>query len=310
MSRAPATRIAAVRHFNRFYTRQIGLLNRGLHQRAFGLIDARLLYEIANDANVTAGDLGKRLGLDKGQLSRALDGLERRHLVAARQSATDKRRQHLALTDTGHAAFAHLDAEARDDVGRRLERLRAPEQDRLVAAMQTIETLLGAQPREPEPVVLRGHQPGDLGWVVQRHAAFYCAGLGWDQTFEGLVATIVAHYIEHFDPARERAWIAERDGERLGCVFLVKKTATVAQLRMLLVEEQARGLGLGTRLVRACIDFAREAGYESITLWTNHELDAARHIYGATGFLHTHTETHVSYGTEFISETWDLDLRK
>ena len=145
--------------------------------------------------------------------------------------------------------------------------------------------------------------------MVERHAAFYCTGLGWDQTFEGLVATIVAHYIEHFDPARERAWIAERDGERLGCVFLVKKTETVAQLRMLLVEEPARGLGLGTRLVEACIEFAREAGYRSITLWTNHELDAARHIYASTGFVHTHTETHVSYGTEFISETWDLALR-
>lgn len=310
MARVAAARISAIRHFNRFYTRQIGLLNVGLHQTPYGLTDARLLYEIAKHADITAGDLGKRLDLDKGQLSRALNGLKRRHLVIARQSPTDKRRQHLALTDAGHAAFAQLDAAARNDVGARLERLGPGEQERLVAAMRVVETILGAEPAAPSPIVLRGHQPGDLGWVVERHAAFYCAGLGWDQTFEGLVATIVAHYIEHFDPARERAWFAERDGERLGCVFLVKKTETVAQLRMLLVEEHARGLGLGRQLVDACIAFAREAGYEAITLWTNHDLDAARHIYAATGFVHTDTDTHVAYGTTFVSETWNLDLRR
>ena len=308
MPRVAAPRVHAVRHFNRFYTRQLGLLDRHLHATPFALTEARILYEIAQHADSTAGELGKRLGLDKGQLSRTLDALKRRHPVVARTSATDKRRQHLSLTDAGQAAFASLDAAARTDVGERLARLRPADQDALVASMRTIERLLGGDPPSPAPVTFRGHQPGDLGWVVERHAAYYCTGLGWDQSFEGLVASIVAHYIEHFDPARERAWFAERDGERLGFVFLVRKTDEVAQLRMLLVEEHARGLGLGRQLVERCIAFAREAGYRSITLWTNHELDAARHIYAATGFVHTHTETYQAYGTNFISETWDLAL--
>jgi DNA-binding MarR family transcriptional regulator/GNAT superfamily N-acetyltransferase len=301
-------RVGAVRRFNRFWTRQIGVLREGYLESPFSLTEVRVLYELARSEEITASELGKELGLDVGYLSRLLRGFEGRGLISKKPSETDGRRSLLRLTEGGQEAFAPLDARSREDVGAMLEALSAAEQDRLVGAMRTIEELLGAQPESKVPYLLRPHEAGDMGWVVHRHGILYAREYGWDERFEALVARIVADFVDNFDPAKERCWIAEGDCAILGCVFVVKKSDTVAKLRLLLVEPEARGLGLGTRLVEECVRFARSRGYEKLTLWTNSVLDIARRIYEEKGFEIVEEEEHHSFGKDLVGQNWELKL--
>ncbi len=301
-------RVAAVRRFNRFYTQKIGALDEGLLQSPFSLTEARVLYELAHRERPAATELCRDLALDAGYLSRILQGFAKRGLVARVPSKDDGRQSLLSLTAKGKAAFAPLDARSRRENGSLLRDLVPAEQARLVAAMQAIERLLGPPPQNESPYLLRPHQPGDMGWVVHRHGALYAQEYGWDERFEALVAEIVAKFIARFDPKKERCWIAEREGEIIGSVFLVKKSKTVAKLRLLLVEPAARGLGLGSRLVEECLRFARQAGYRKITLWTNDVLHAARHIYLKAGFRKLGSERHHSFGRDLVGETWELEL--
>lgn len=304
----PAEQIAHVRRFNRLYTQRIGVLQEGLLDSPYTLTEVRVLYEIAHRDGVGASELVAGLGLDPGYLSRILKRFEQEKLVTRRADSTDARRRSLHLTAAGRRAFAPLDARSQQQVAASLDALDAPRRERLLGAMRTIEDALAAAPK-PSEVVLRTHRPGDIGWVVQRHGELYSREYGYDERFEAIVAGIVADFLRHLDPARERAWIAERDGRRLGSIFLVAKSRTVAKLRLLLVEPEARGLGLGRRLVEACIDFARAAGYRGIVLWTQSELDAARHIYTATGFRKTGEAGHEDFSRPgVVAETWELKL--
>lgn len=302
-------RVAAVRKFNRFYTRQIGVLQEGLLGSPFSLTEVRVLYELAHRRKPTATELAGVLGLDTGYLSRILRGFQRRGLIDKTPSQADGRETLLSLTGKGRRTFSPLDARSSAEIGGLLRRLPPAGQIRLVEAMRTIETLLGAEPERRVPFLLRPHQSGDMGWVVHRHGVLYAQEYGWDEQFEALVAEIVAAFIRNFDPKRERCWIAEREGEIVGSVFLVKQSKTVAKLRLLLVEPTARGLGLGSRLVGECERFARQTGYRKIVLWTNSVLRAARHIYEETGYRLVHEERHHSFGHDLIGETWELDLR-
>ena len=302
-------RVEAVRRFNRFYTRQIGLLRRGAYNSPFSLTEVRVLYELAHRDKPTASELGRDLGLDAGYLSRMLRGFERRALVTRTRSAADGRRSHLALTAPGRRVFAPLDARSHDEVAALLSGLTPAAQTHVIAAMRTIERLLGRDRSPPSAAyLLRPPQPGDLGWVIHRHGAVYAREYGYDARFEALVAEIVARFIARFDPARERCWIAEQDGALVGSVFLVARSRSVAQLRLLLVEPQARGSGLGTRLVDECVRFARRAGYRTLMLWTQSELSAARRLYQAAGFRVVRRERNHSFGKALASETWQLDL--
>jgi DNA-binding MarR family transcriptional regulator/N-acetylglutamate synthase-like GNAT family acetyltransferase len=301
-------RVAAVRQFNRFYTQKIGVLNEGLLRSPFSLTEARVLYELAHRRQPTATALCRDLGLDPGYLSRILGSFAKGRLVERTASQADGRQQLLTLTATGRAAFAPLEKRSRREIGDLLKGLSADEQRRLVGAMHTLEGLLGARPNGKSAYRLRPHQPGDMGWVVHRHGALYAQEYAWDERFEALVADIVAKFIDNFDPKMERCWIAERDGDIVGSVFLVKRSKTVAKLRLLLVEPTARGLGIGARLVEECIGFARGAGYRKITLWTNDILHAARHLYERAGFQKIRSEPHHSFGHDLVGETWELRL--
>ena len=301
-------RIATVRRFNRFYTKQIGLLGEGYLETPFSLTEARVLYELAHRERPSATELTHELALDAGYLSRILRGFERRRLLTRTRSKSDARQSHLALTARGRAAFAPVEARSREDISALLTRLGPAEQRRLIDAMRTIETMLGDAPGAKASYVLRPHQPGDMGWVVHRHGALYAQEYGFDERFESLVAWVVAKFVERYDPRRERCWIAEKDGEIVGSVFLVRRSRSVAQLRLLLVEPKARGLGIGERLVTECVRFARQAGYRKITLWTNSVLRAARHLYQAAGFRRVHREKHRSFGRALVGETWELSL--
>ena len=302
------TKIEAVRRFNRFFTRRIGVLREGLLHTPYSLTEARILFEIARGEEVSASGLSRELGLDPGYLSRILARLERGGLVDRVRSETDGRRRILSLTSEGEDAFSMLDDRSREEVTEMLEGLSEGDQRRLLEAMQTIEGILEKGFKFSEPFVLRPPEPGDMGWVVQRHGLLYAQEYGWDERFEALVARIVADFVDDYDPARERCWIAEIGGERVGCVFLVRVSDTVAKLRLLLVEPRARGLGLGTRLVEECIRFARRTGYKTLTLWTNSVLDAARHIYEKQGFELVEEEGHHSFGQDLVGQNWDLTL--
>jgi DNA-binding MarR family transcriptional regulator/N-acetylglutamate synthase-like GNAT family acetyltransferase len=304
----PVDRIDAVRRFNRFYTRRIGVLREGLSGSPFPLTEARVLYELAHRESPTATELGRDLGLDAGYLSRILRAFERRGLVRKTRSKADGRRSHLSLTARGRTAFAPLNARSHEEVGGMLTGLSPTEQARLVDAMQVIETLLGARAATKPPYLLRPHQPGDMGAVVHLHGALYAQEYGWDERFEALVAGIVAKFVDHFDARRERCWIAEVDGEVVGSVFLVRRSKTVGQLRLLIVHPKARGLGIGARLVAECVRFARQVRYRKVELWTNSVLIAARAIYAKAGFRLVHAEPHTSFGQELIGETWELTL--
>ena len=297
--------VDAVRRFNRFYTRRVGALRAGLLGSEYPLPEARLLYEIGHRRECTASELAADLDLDAGYLSRLLQSLKRRGLLSARRSAQDGRASVLSLAAKGRKAYALLDSRSRDEVSAMLRGLPGGERERLVGAMRTVENLLE---KKAPSVTLRAHRPGDIGWVVQRHGALYAAEYGWDERFEALVAGIAANFINQLDPQRERCWIAEADGEPLGCVFLVQQTNATAKLRLLLVEPRARGLGLGRRLVRECIAFAREKGYRKLVLWTQANLAAARGIYKAEGFVLRSTEKHNSFGARLTGEYWELRL--
>ena len=320
----PDAQIDTIRRFNRFYTRRIGVLHEGLLDSKFSLTESRLLWELAHAEGLTATDLARTLELDAGYLSRLLTGLKARGLIKGTRSTDDARQQHLALTAAGKRAFTPLDARSRADVGALLATLGQPQRQELLASMTAIERLLGASVAAPRaaalPYTLRPHRAGDIGWVVSRHGALYAGEYGWDMRFEALVARIAADFIDRFDAQREACWIAERSGEnaneRIGSIFLVQArdetTQTpidgTAQLRMLLIEPSARGLGLGKRLVDECTRFARQAGYRKIMLWTNANLLAARGIYAKAGYLLTHTEQHRSFGHDLVGEIWELEL--
>jgi DNA-binding MarR family transcriptional regulator/GNAT superfamily N-acetyltransferase len=301
--------VQTVRRFNRFYTKQIGVLQEGLLGSAFSLAEGRVLYELAHHDQATATDVGSALGLDAGYVSRMLRSFGERGLVRRTRSRVDGRRAHLSLTRRGRAAFGQLNRRSHDEVGAMLRRLSGADQRRLVAAMHVIEGLLDAKPTGPVSFVLRPPNPGDLGWVVHRQGALYAEEWGYNEEFEALAAEIVASFVQHLRPSKERCWIAEKDGEIVGSVFLVWKSKTVAKLRLLLVEPSARGLGIGSRLIAECVRFARQTGYRKITLWTQSELDAARRLYQKAGFTRTARQPHDSFGRKgLVAETWDLQL--
>jgi DNA-binding MarR family transcriptional regulator/GNAT superfamily N-acetyltransferase len=301
-------RVRDVRHFNRFWTRQIGVLGEGYLESPFSLTEVRVLYELAHREVTTASELGEELGLDAGYLSRILRGFEKHGLIHKRPSEADGRRRLLRLTERGRESFGPLDARSRSEIGAMLGGMSVAGQERLVGAMRTIEGLLSARPEPVVTYLLRPHRSGDMGWVVHRHGVLYAREYGWDERFEALVAEIVAKFIQQYDPRRERCWIAERDGEIVGCVFLVRESEEIAKLRLLLVEPEARGLGIGSRLVEECIRFARQTGYLNITLWTNDVLTSARRIYEAMGFRLVHQEPHHSFGHDLVGQTWELML--
>ena len=300
--------IRAIRHFNRFYTRQIGVLNQGLLDSPYSLTEARVIYELAQKETCTATELGSQLNLDMGYLSRILANFQKKGLLQKEPALQDKRQSLLRLSPSGQQAFAMLNERSSQEINGMLEALSAAEQQRLVKAMRIVEALLDPQAQERPAVIIRPLQPGDLGWVVSRHGALYAQEYHWDISFEGFVAQIAADYLKNLDPQKENGWIAEVNGENAGCVFLVKKSDEVAKLRMLLVEPGARGLGIGKRLVQECIRFARQCGYRKMTLWTQSFLLAARHIYQQAGFRLTESEANHEFGQDLVSETWDLDL--
>jgi len=304
---------AAVRRFNRFYTRQIGVLRKTFLDSPYSLAEARVLYEIASRRAPTASDIARALDLDAGYLSRLLQKFERRGLIRRTASARDARQSHLSLTPRGRRAYAPLERRSQREASVMLERLAPADRSRVMAAMQTIEGLLDNESkprlqRAGADYTLRAPIPGDFGWIVRRHAEIYAQEYGWTEPFEGLCAQIVADFANDYDQKRERCWIAEMDGAPVGCVFLVKDSAKVARVRLLLVDPKARGLGLGARLVDECVRFARRAGYKKITLWTHSILSAARHVYQKAGFRLTGTERHNSWGRPVTSEFWDLRL--
>jgi len=304
-----AARVAAVRRFNRFYTRHIGLLDEGLLSSPLSLTQARTLYELANRKESTAAEVCDTLGLDPGYVSRILSGFEKNRLIEKKESPQDGRQTLLALTKKGQQAFEPLNTRSEQQVRTILGKLSPVRRDDLLHSMQTVEALLSPGTGSATSYLLRQHGPGDMGWVVWRHGLLYSQEYGYDERFEALVAGIVAEFVEKLDAARERCWIAERDGENLGSVFLVKKSQTVAKLRLLLVEPSARGLGIGKQLVSECVRFARRARYKKILLWTQSELAAARGIYQNAGFKLVGAEKHDSWSRKgLVAETWELKL--
>lgn len=304
----PHETIARVRHFSRFYTRRIGVLQAALLGSELTLPEGRIVYEIASRATTTATDLVHDLDLDTGYVSRLLKGLEERRLLTRRASAADGRQQLIALSPKGRAAFAAMDRRSSEEVGLMLGRLGAGDRARLVEALATIEALLGGGGVAAGHVGLRELRIGDIGWIVHRHAVLYAEEYGWDHTFEAMVAKVGAEFIDNFMADKERGWMAELDGRPIGSVLLVRKSDEVAKLRLLYVDPDARGHGIGRRLVEACIGHARALGYRRMTLWTNDILTAARRIYETTGFTLTHSEPHESFGQRLVGETWEREL--
>jgi DNA-binding MarR family transcriptional regulator/GNAT superfamily N-acetyltransferase len=300
--------VGILRDFNRFYTRKIGVLD-GMASTPFSLAEARVLYELAHRERPTATDIRTELGLDAGYMSRILRDFEHRKLVRREQSKVDERQRFLSLTTKGRREFAPLDDRSNRDIAAMLERLSSTERKQLVEAVQTVRSLLDDKIEPQIPYLLRMHQPGDMGWIVHRQAILYAEEYGWDETYEALAAEIVAQFIKNYDPKRERAWVAERDGRRVGAVFVAKDSDEIAKLRLLHVEAEARGLGIGKRLVKECVQFARQAGYRKMTLWTQSILHAARHIYKETGFKVVSQKKHHSFGKDLTAETWGLDLK-
>jgi len=312
VTHSSALDVSQVRSFNRFYTRQIGVLQEGLLRSPFSLTEVRVLYELAHRSQLTAGALCAELGLDAGYLSRTLRAFERRGLIVRKPSKADGRQSLLTLTSKAQRVFAPLEARSNEQVASMLAKLSQPQRKRLVDAMHVVENLLGNEASAVQgraTYLLRPHQPGDMGWVVHRHGVLYSQEYGYDEGFEALVAEIAAEFIQNLDPKRERCWIAEKDGEIVGSVFLVQKSRTISKLRLLLVEPSARGLGIGRGLVAECVRFARQVGYRRMMLWTQSELKAARHLYQEAGFQLVKKEAHQSWGREdLVSETWELKL--
>jgi len=323
MGTISATQIARVRAFNRDYTRRIGVLSEGLLDSPYSLTEVRVMYEIAHRSGVTAGELAAELDLDRGYLSRMLKGFETKKLLVRTPAPEDGRRQHLRMTPAGLRVFAPLEKRSQEQVRGMLSALDEERRRILLEAMDKIQNALGnksssgkSQPEKSQPekgdlarqLTLRSHRPGDMGWVVQRHGEIYHQEYGWNEEFEALVAEITAEFVRKLDVTRERCWIAEHDGRRVGCIFLVAKDATTAKLRLLLVDPDARGLGVGRKLVAECVRFARATGYRKIVLWTQETLTAARHLYTEAGFVKTAREPHRSFGHDLIGETWEREL--
>lgn len=308
MSQTAKEHISAVRAFNRFYTRKLGMLDQRLLKSPFSLSEARVLYELAQRENLAAKEIGIELGLDPGYLSRIIQNLDDNGLITRKPLPSDRRQHQLGLTAKGRQAFARLDRSSHDDVADMLAPLAPGDGQRLIAAMAAIERLLGASENSPPAAILREPRPGDMGWVVQSHGALYAREYGFDASFEALVADIAAKFLASFDASRERCWIADIDGAAVGSVFLVRHSDEVAKLRLLLIDPAGRGQGLGRRLVAECVSFARACGYRKITLWTQSILVAARKIYQEAGFVPVASEPHRSFGQNLIGETWQLEL--
>jgi DNA-binding MarR family transcriptional regulator/N-acetylglutamate synthase-like GNAT family acetyltransferase len=301
-------RVQAIRRFSRFYTKHIGVLQERLLGSEYSLTEVRVLYELAHRENCTASEIGNDLGLDPGYLSRILRHFESRKLIVRERSRKDARHFGLRLTLKGRSVFASLDQQSSSQVAEILGGLPEKEQKRLVNVLHEAESALSGRSESQETLVLRTHRSGDMGWVIHRHGVLYAQEYGWNDTFEALVAEIAAQFVKNFDLKRERCWIAELNGEPIGSVFLVKHSDQVAKLRLLLVEPEARGLGVGRRLVQECVQFARDCGYQKITLWTQSILTAARRTYERAGFRVVKSEPNYAFGAELISETWELDL--
>jgi len=303
-------KIEAVRRFNRFYTGRLGLLKPGLLQTRFPLTHARIIFELAHHEDFTARELIRELDLDAGYLSRILSAFEKDGLIKKSPSQSDNRHRLLKLTAKGRKAFSALNERSKRENEILLQNLSEEDQQRLLQAMHTLESLLGAQARPARPYLLRTHKPGDIGWIIHRHGVLYAEEYGFDETFEALVADILARFIQHHDPKRERLWIAEQDGERIGSIMIVDAGEEVAQLRILLVEPKTRGSGIGKRLIDECLDFSKRAGYKKIKLWTQSNLDAARHLYEKAGFKLVEEKPHKSFGHDLVAQVWELPLRK
>jgi DNA-binding MarR family transcriptional regulator/GNAT superfamily N-acetyltransferase len=314
----PETQIASVRRFSRFYTHLLGTLNEDLLHSALSLTEARVLYELANRSQPTASEIATHLNLDLGYLSRILRSFSAAKLIRRHASKSDRRQNLISLTPAGRSRFETLNLRSSQQVGEMLAPLSPPQRHRLVDSMAAIESLLDPSPQTSEtpatgPVILRGHKPGDIGWVIERHGLLYAQEYGWDERFEALVARIGADFIDQLEPSLERCWIAERESTRQGCVFLVRDreqsaSLPTARLRLLLVEPSARGIGLGRTLVQQCTAFARSAGYRRIVLWTNSVLTSARRIYEQEGYRLLREKPYTAFGKDLVSQDWELRL--
>jgi DNA-binding MarR family transcriptional regulator/GNAT superfamily N-acetyltransferase len=302
-----SSQISLARSFNRDYTRRIGLLQGAFHGSPYSLTEARVMYEIAHHRGVSAAQLAEQLDLDPGYLSRIVKRLTAEKTLTRQAATDDARRRQLQLTATGRRCFARLNRKSQQQVARMLSHLDDPGLQAVLDGMQAILRAFNPQSTVAQPT-LRSPCPGDMGWVVARHGELYFQEYGWDERFEALTAQVVSDFISNFDPKRERCWIAEHDGRRVGSIFVVAKNRTTAKLRLLLVDPAARGCGLGGKLVQACIEFSRVAGYRRIELWTQRNLSAARHLYAKTGFERIAEEAHNLFGPRAIGETWSLDL--
>lgn len=301
--------VAVFRRFNRFYTRQIGLLNQGLLKTRFPLIQARILYELGQHEQTTARDITSELNIDPGYLSRILSTFEKEGLILKVRSTSDSRQRILKLTSKGKKSFGMLNERSSNEAEALLRSLSEEDRHRLLHAMQTIEHILGTKPKPLTSYLLRPHEPGDIGWIIHRHGVVYSEEYGFDETFEALVADILVQFIRTHDPKRERIWIAEHDGERVGSVMIVEAGDQVAQLRLLLVEPKARGKGIGKRLIKECISFSRRNHYRKIKLWTQSNLLEARHLYAKLGFELVEESPHKSFGHDLIADFWELPLK-
>jgi len=303
-----AASVEAMRAFNRFYTRHVGLLGERHLDSALTLTEVRVLYELAHGEVASPTDLARELSLDAGYVSRLLASLEGHGAVTRTKSPDDARRRVMTLTAKGRKAVSSLESKTQERLSTLIDAVPATARARLVQSMREIENVLAPSTSGAPVFKLRDPVPGDIGWIIHRQAALYTEEYGWDWTYEGLIATICGNFVKDFDPENERCWIAELDCSVVGSVFLVRKSARVAQLRLLYVEPSARGHGIGSKLVGACIAFARARGYRSMTLWTNDVLASARKIYQAAGFVLTKEEKHHSFGKDLVGQNWDLKL--
>ncbi len=300
--------VALFRKFNRFYTKQIGLLDQGLLKTRFPLIQARVLYELAQQDQTTASALVGKLNIDPGYLSRILSNFENKGILRKSQSTFDSRQRILKLTTRGKNSFSELDERSRKVAEEMLRNLSEEDRHGLLQAMETIEAVLGAEPKPPAPFLVRSHRPGDIGWIIHRHGVVYAEEYDFDETFEALVAEILVEFIRNHDPKRECLWIAEQKGERIGSIMIVDAGDRVAQLRLLLIDPKARGQSVGTRLIDECINFSKRNRYRKIKLWTQSNLLAARHLYEKKGFEKVSESPHKSFGQDLIAEIWELRL--
>ena len=300
--------INAVRRFNRFFTRKIGVLREGLLHSPYSLTEARIIFELAVQGRLTPSDLCRELGLDPGYVSRTLNKLNQQNIIEKIRSDSDGRQRLISLTGEGEKVAGMLSQRSNEEAGEMLAGLAPEERTRFLDAMNVIQTILDSGLKYSEPFYIRNHEPGDLGWVIRRHGLLYSQEYGWDERFEAFVAEVCADFINNYNPQKERCWIAEMNGRQVGSVFCKMETADVAKLRMLLVDPSARSLGLGRRLVDECLRFAKRTGYKKITLWTNDILTAAARIYREKGFSLVREEPHQSFGKDLVGQYWELQL--